>query len=413
MRILEINKFYFPKGGADKHFLDVCELLQTHGHQVAVFAMQHEKNLPNPWAKYFVSKVGYTQEYSAWQKIKGTMRMFYSWEAHKKINALLDQFQPDVVHVHNIYHQLDPTILFAIKKRGIPIVLSVHDYKVINPNHSLYLQGRKYARCKNGKYYQCLLDKAVKNSYAKSFVAMLEAYWHAAWGTYRKNVDLFLAPSEFVKNTLIEWGIVEDKIVVIPHFVNMQNSFSHPLREETERGVGEMKEKYALYAGRISQEKGLVKLLEMFAANENMTLYLAGDCENGFVIPKIKNIKHLGFLNQKQLTRYIQNAAVVVSPSRLPETFGLIALEAIVGGTPFVGFETGAYGEIVTNGQNGFLVKTDAQMSQMLQKILMAEVVFEPLLLQKRAQESFGQAQFLAKLENVLERLQKNGLSKA
>ena len=104
--------------------------------------------------------------------------MFFSLEASRKINALLDEFEPDIVHVHNLYHQMSPAILFEIKKRGIPIVMTVHDFKLINPNHSLRLKGKAYRRCANKKYYQCFLDKCVKNSYALSLLAALEMYWH-------------------------------------------------------------------------------------------------------------------------------------------------------------------------------------------------------------------------------------------
>ena len=119
MKILEINKFNYQKRGAEKHYLDVIELLKSKGHEVAIFSMEHEKNLPSAWQKYFVSKVGYTSEFSLLEKIKGSLRMFYSFEAKKKINGLLDEFKPDIVHVHNIYHQLSPSVLSVLKKHKI------------------------------------------------------------------------------------------------------------------------------------------------------------------------------------------------------------------------------------------------------------------------------------------------------
>jgi UDP-N-acetylglucosamine:LPS N-acetylglucosamine transferase len=123
MKILEINKYYFVKGGAEKHFFDVIDLLKSAGNEVAVFSMAHNKNRQSEWNKYFVSEVGYTSEYSFGKKLKGIFRMFYSWEARKKINKVLDEFKPEIVHIHNIYHQLSPAILFEIKKRNIPITL--------------------------------------------------------------------------------------------------------------------------------------------------------------------------------------------------------------------------------------------------------------------------------------------------
>lgn len=398
MRILEINKFNYRKRGADKHFLDVVELLENQGHEVAIFSMHSRNNMPSKWNQYFLSTVGYTSEYSLMEKIKGTFRMFYSFEAKRKINEILDEFKPDVVHIHNIYHQLSPCILFEIKKRKIPIVMTVHDYKLINPNHDLFLNGRPYDRCKNGKYYQCFLDKCVKNSYAKSFLAMLEMYWHAILGTYRKNIDVFIAPSLFVKNTLIEWGIPAEKIIVISHFIPSASDVS--ILPDTE-----VVEKYALYAGSISKEKGLCGLIKIFQNISGINLYLAGAIENDFVIPQSKNIKHLGYLSQSELKKYIDGASVIVSGSRLPETFGLVALEAITQGKPFAGFKVGAFSEIIEDGKNGFLVLKSADFQERIKSIVDGKVNFDSKFIKNSAQDRFSQSKFEAALMNVFRNL--------
>ncbi len=128
--------------------------------------------------------------------------MFYSFEAKRKINAILDEFKPDIVHIHNIYHQISPAILFEIKKRGIPVVMTVHDYKLINPNHSLYLDGKPYQRCANGKYYQCFFDKCVKNSYAKSFLASLKCIGTAGLELMGKTLIFISRPASLLKPLL-------------------------------------------------------------------------------------------------------------------------------------------------------------------------------------------------------------------
>ena len=407
MKILEINKFNFAKGGADKHFLDIIRLLEKNGHKVAVFSMEHEKNLPSPWKKYFVSKVGYTSEYSLWEKIKGAARMFYSFETKRKINGLLDEFQPDIVHIHNIYHQLSPAILFEIKKRNIPIVMTVHDFKIICPNHSLYHNGKIYDRCKNGKYYQCLLDKCVKNSYAKSFLAMAEMYWHnCLLKTYKKNVDLYIAPSRFAKNVLEEWGIAPEEIKVLPHFIADNNNtvFQYTVLEKSNKDERENKRKkyrrkkygdysgnYALYIGRISKNKGVDILINIFKNLKSVKLYLCGEIEDGIDLEKSENIKYLGFLNQAEIQDYLEKARFVVSGSKLPETFGLIALEAIAQGKPFIGFKSGAYGEIIKGGVNGFLAKDEKEMEKIIKKIIRGKIVFNSREIKKTAFRKYNQ----------------------
>lgn len=420
MRILEINKFHFDKGGADKHFLDVAELLKSKKHKVAVFSMEHPKNRKSAWQKYFISTVGYTSEYSFWQKIKGAFRMFYSFKAKRKINKLLDDFQPDIVHIHNIYHQLSPAILFEIKKRNIPIIMTVHDFKIICPNHSLYHNGKVYDRCKNGKHYQCFLDKCVKNSYSKSFLAMLEMYWHnSLLKTYEKNIDLYIAPSQFVKNILEEWGIAGEKIKILPHFiVNNNTVFQHTgvrQRQDSQDNNDDNKyvnhlEKYALYFGRISKSKGVDILLNVFENLRNTKIYMAGEIEDDINLENFKNIKYLGFLNQSQLRLYIEGAEFIVSGSKLPETFGLIALEAISRGKPFVGFRSGAYKEIINNGVNGFLAEDEKEIRKIIQKIIKKEFIFDNYKIKKSARQKYGQDEYYKNLIEVFKKVINSGI---
>ncbi|MDD3607519.1 MAG: glycosyltransferase [Candidatus Moranbacteria bacterium] len=399
MRILQINKFLYPRGGADKHFLDVVELLQERGHRVAVFSMKHQKNFESRWQKYFLSYVGYNREDSNfWEKIKGVGRMFYSFEANKKINQLLDDFDPEIVHIHNIYHQLSPCILFEIKKRNIPVVMTVHDYKLVNPNHSLFLNGKFYNRCREGKFYQCFLDKCVKDSYLKSLLATLESYWHKWLGTYEKNIDLYVAPSVFVRKILIERGINPGKIIVMAHF-SENNKIS--------AGNKKPKARHALYFGRISKEKGVDMLIDIF--NElKIPLYLVGAIEGNFEMRKSKFIKHLGFMEQAELKKEIAAADLVVSGSRLPETFGLVALEALSLGRPFVGFNSGAFSQIVENEKEGFICKDRQEFTESVKRIWEDEELRQ--YMSKKAIEKAGKFtknEYAVKLEGIFKSLRR------
>lgn len=379
--------------------MDVVELLQERGHRVAVFSMKHQKNFESRWQKYFLSYVGYNREDSNfWEKIKGVGRMFYSFEANKKINQLLDDFDPEIVHIHNIYHQLSPCILFEIKKRNIPVVMTVHDYKLVNPNHSLFLNGKFYNRCREGKFYQCFLDKCVKDSYLKSLLATLESYWHKWLGTYEKNVDLYVAPSVFARKILIERGINPGKIIVMAHF-----SEDNKISAENKKP----KTRYALYFGRISKEKGIDVLIDIF--NElKVPLYLVGAVEGNFEIQKSKFIEHLGFLEQEELKKKIAAADLVVSGSQLPETFGLAALEALSLGKPFVGFDSGAFGEIVENEKEGFICKDRREFSKSIKKIWEDEELRQ--YMSKKAIEKAGKFtknEYAVKLEGIFKSLRR------
>ncbi len=350
MRILEINKFNHVRGGADRHFADLTQLLRENGNEVAVFAMSHPKNMHSDFSRYFVSRVDYENR-SFFSKLKGALRIFWSFEAKRKIARLLNEFKPDVVHIHNIYHQISPSILPEIKKRGIPIVMTVHDWKLICPNYLLSCEQPYCQKCVRGKYWHCVAEKCVKNSYLKSLICVLELYLHRWLKVYEKNIDLYIAPSEFVKNILIEAGFPEEKIRVLPHFVQPLG-VRHLQNKETGN--------YALCPGRISKEKNTDELIEIFKSMP-IQLVLAGNKDKNFEIANHPNIKYVGFKNSVELERLIRSSLFVVSASRLPETFGLVALEAIKNEKPFVGYDTGAFGEIVENNVNGYLAKNQKE----------------------------------------------------
>ncbi|MFA6284938.1 MAG: glycosyltransferase [Parcubacteria group bacterium] len=346
MKILEINKFNHIRGGADKHFIDLARLFESNGDEVGVFAMSHPENLHSDFSKYFVSRVDF-ENGSLFNKMKGAFRVFWSFEATRKIAKLLDEFQPDVIHIHNIYHQISPSILLEIKKRRIPIVMTVHDWKLICPNYLLNCEEPYCKKCVAGKYWHCVSKKCVKNSYAKSLIAVLGLYFHRWLKIYEKNVDLYIAPSRFVKNILVQAGFPEKKIKVLAHFASVQDS---------QNGKDANGENYALYFGRISKEKNVDELIEIFKSLP-IKLVLAGNREAGFEIPRHPNIKYAGFKNSVELAKLIKNSSFVVSASKLAETFGLVALEAISAEKPFVGYDVGGYGEMIENGANGYLVK--------------------------------------------------------
>jgi len=344
MKILEINKFNHIRGGADKHFTDLTRLLQENGNEAAIFAMEHPENLRSEWSKYFVSRVDY-EDGNVLNNIKGMLRIFWSLKAKRRISKLLDEFKPDIAHIHNIYHQISPSILPEIKKRGIPVVMTVHDWKLICPNYLLNCEKPHCQKCMKRNYWHCLKNKCVKNSYFKSFICIVELYFHHWLNIYDKNIDLYIAPSQFVKNILMEADFPEQKIRVLPHFINRRGLTS----------IGQNGD-YALYFGRVSKEKKVDELVEIFE-NLPIRFILAGKKDGDFEIPGYPNIKYVGFKNPAELENLIRNSKFVVSASRLPETFGLAALEAIRQNKPFLGYETGAFGEIVENDVNGYLAK--------------------------------------------------------
>ncbi|HCJ45685.1 MAG: glycosyltransferase family 4 protein [Candidatus Moranbacteria bacterium] len=386
MKILEVNKYAYLRRGAERHFLDVIDLLRRNGHQVSVFSMDYKREGFERDAKYQVSYVGYNDNDSTLlQRLVGVGRLFWSFEARRKMKALLCDNAPDIVHLHNIYHQLSPSILGPIKSAGIPIMMTVHDYNLISPDKDAY-----YPEV-GKRYYKFLFMR--KYRFGKRLLLVLKKYWEEWMGFYEKDIDIYIVPSLYVKNVLMQAGIKETQIIVIPHFIAKQPG-------EISSLVTKGTKKYALYGGSISKEKGVDTLIRIFEVLR-IPLILAGECENNFTVPRSKYVTFLGKQTKEQMEVLMQDASCIVSGSILPETFGLLALEAGSFGKPFFGFLTGAFREIITDGENGYLASDEKMLQQYLQDFFEGKCTFSASMIQKQADDTFGEIAYLKHLEEV------------
>lgn len=364
MKILLANKYYYLKGGAERHLLDLENLLKENGHQTIPFAMQDENNLNTPYSKYFVSSINLEKSNLSLSGLKAAGRIIYSFEAKRKIENLIKQEKPDLAHIHNIYHQISPSILTSLKKAGIPTIMTVHDFKLMCPNYIFYTQGEVCERCKKYKYYNCVLHKCVKNSYLASKVNMLEMYLHKFLKIYKNNIDLYICPSQFVKDKLIEFGFNRDKIEVLPHFIAQPETNIVSINN-SEQYIDSSS--YILYFGRLSKEKGVKTLLEAMRLikNKDIKLKIAGSG------PKEKELKEyvsnnnlsnkiqfLGFLNSGKLDETIYNSLFTVMPSVFYETFGLSLLESYNHSKPVVAAKLGALPELIQENKTGLLFES-------------------------------------------------------
>jgi len=201
MRILLVNKFHYLRGGAERAYFDTARILEDHGHEVAVFSMHHPDNRETPWSRYFVETVDYSLQYSIFERFRLAKNMIWNSRAARNMEALLDEFQPDVVHLHNIYHQISPSIIPVIKRRGIPIVMTLHDYKLICPNYSMFVRGAVW----EGGSLACVRDRCVRDALLPSMVCGIERIVHRSLSVYEK-IELFLSPSQFLKEKFLSSG---------------------------------------------------------------------------------------------------------------------------------------------------------------------------------------------------------------
>jgi glycosyltransferase involved in cell wall biosynthesis len=314
--------------------------------------MADPNNQKSVWSRYFVSKVSF-EKVELRNILKIASRMYYSLEARKNISNLLDGFHPNIAHIHSIYHHISPSIIFELNKRNIPIVQTVHDYHLIAPNHTLFHNGRICEITKSNKYYNAIFHKCIKNSYFASLADTIEHYFHSYWNVI-DYINFFIAPSKFMRDKLIEYGLPSEKIYHLPNFIDCH---SYPLAKNS----GD----YILYFGRLSPEKGLKMLVNTMKLIPNIKLKIVG---SGSEEKKLKslvkksrysNIEFIGYRSGYKLIKLIKGCRFTILPSIYYENSPNVILEAFACGKPVVASRIGGIPELIKDKINGYLFEAD------------------------------------------------------
>ena len=354
MKILQVNKFNYPRGGADKYFLDLTEALKATGHEVAVFSMQHPNNLKSDWEKYFVSRLSFNENLNIFNRLRMIMRVIYSFEAKRKFKALINDFQPDIVHLHNIYHHISPSILDVCRQKKIKVVMHLHDYKLVCPNHTMFVKGKHCQKCRGHRYFNCVKNRCLKDSFFASALVALEMFiHHRVLKIYEKNISLFISPSKYLRDVCLDFSWPESKFRVI------YNSYSNKLKENTDLDNLSITEDYLLYFGRLGAEKGISTLIKALK-NNHENLKIVGEGEE---LEKLKlaakdlgrRVEFLGYKEGKELGALIKSAKAIVMPSIWPENMPLSLLEAMSLSKVVIASAVGGFPEIITDTKSGFL----------------------------------------------------------
>jgi len=355
MKILQIDKFYFVKGGVERYMFELTDILQSYEHEVIPFSMKHEQNLKTEYDDYFVENINFNIP-ALTQKIvnipKITSRLFYSFEAKRKLERLIEDTKPDIAHIHMIDHQISPSILHTLKKCKIPILQTVHHYKLVCPNYRLYIdqKGCICEKCLTGNYYHAVLEKCHKNSYSASLLVCLETYFHKMLKIYENNIDLFHVPSKFIGRKIAQAGISEKKIEHLFLTIKMED---FPFSPDFDN--------YFVSYGRLSNEKGFPVLLDAMKKIKNAQLIVIGDGPQRPELEKIKaendlaNVEFVGSKDRDELISIIAKSKFVVLPSQWYENSPLVIYESFALGKPVIGADIGGIPEFINPGEDGLL----------------------------------------------------------
>lgn len=330
MRILSIHNLYQIRGGEDESREAEEGLLREKGHQVDVYE-ENNKRVPN---------LG---------QIRVAFRTIWSVESYNTVRNLLRKGNYDLVHVQNFFPLISPSVYYAAKAEGVPVVQTIRNYRLLCPNAQFFRQGRVCEDCLGkfvpvpGVVHACYRDSRLTTAVVAAMLTV-----HRTLATWEKMVDVYITLTEFAGKKLIEGGLPSNKIVVKPNFV-----LSDP-------GPGLGGGGYALFVGRLSREKGLNTLLAAWELlPEKIPLKIIGDGPLAELVQeaalRIPEVEWLGRRPLPEVYELMGEAKFLIFPSEWYETFGRVAVEAFAKGTPTIAANIGAIGELVGSGRTGLL----------------------------------------------------------
>ncbi len=326
-------------------------LQEEAGHAVAPFAMQDERNEGTPWSEFFVSNLETKRAVIGIGAVRQFCRAAWSLEAARKFAQLCDAFRPDIIHVHNLYTHLSPSVLAVAKKRGIPVVMTVHDYALVSANYSLWNPRKSQSMSLDDiGVLATAKTRFVKGSCLATLVLEMILKMHHRLRLYDGAIAQYMMFSQFVKGVLVKSDFDEKKMTVMHAFV------SSPSLRRRGSGGG-----LVLFAGRLESYKGVHVLLEALRylpSTVQVKIAGVGPDEDRLktMVGRDRRVEFLGFVPGDALGAMMGQAAVVVVPSIWHEPYGLVALEAMSQGTPVIVAKSGGLPEIVGESGAGIVV---------------------------------------------------------
>jgi glycosyltransferase involved in cell wall biosynthesis len=328
MRILQVHNFYQQPGGEDRVVAAEQALLSRNGHEVFQYTVHNDavNNMP-------VVALG--------------IKTMWNGATYQNVRRLVAEKAIDIMHVHNTLPLISPSVYYAARAENLPVVQTLHNYRLQCPASTFYREDKICEVCLSKTIkYPAVLHSCYRGSRAASAAvcAMLAA--HRIAGTYRRRIHSYIALTEFARKKFCEGGLPVENITVKPNFL------------EYDPGAGRGQGGYALFAGRLTAEKGLTVLLDAWSACPGaMPLKIAGEGPLRLLVQKraaaLANVEYLGPCEHARLLTLLKDAAFLMIPSRWYEGMPMVLLESMACGTPVVGFAVGSLNDLIVNGENG------------------------------------------------------------
>jgi glycosyltransferase involved in cell wall biosynthesis len=354
MDILMVNASWYPSGGDWTYLESICKIYSSRGHNIIPFAMKDDRNQSTKYDNFFLENINYSdlnKNKTISNSIKVISRSIYSFEAKRKIEILISENHIDLVQLNNIHNIHTPSIISVLKKKKIPIVWRVLDYKLICPNRTFLSGDTICQKCFSNRYYQCVLNKCKKDSLSASIITAAESYFYNLF-PYKNDVDAFMFQNEFMKELFIQYGFDKNKCHVI------ENPYDCSLDIPQYEGND-----YILYFGRLSNEKGIMTLLDSMKKLQDIKLKIVG---NGPILEdalrfvecnRLENVEFLGAKYGEDLDSILKDALFTVVPSEWLEPSPYVVLQSYAHGKPVLANDIGGLTNLVKDGITGMLSK--------------------------------------------------------
>jgi glycosyltransferase involved in cell wall biosynthesis len=332
IRVLQVHAFYQRPGGEDVVLAAEHEVLARNGHYVAQYTVRND----------LVAQMS---------GIAAGVKTVWNADTGKQIRFQVAQHRPDVIHAHNIFPLISPALYYAAAQLGIPVVQTLHNYRLICPSATLFRNGAICEDCLYANPFHGVLHGCYRESRLASAAVASQILVHSALGTWRNRIDRYIALTEFSKAKFVESGVPAEKVTVKPNFL------------PSDPGEGEGNGGYALYVGRLSIEKGLFTLLKAWRnLRQPIPLKIAGD---GPLIGEVQKMSHempqvsvLGQRSKQEIIGLLQGASALIFPSEWYECLAMTVVEALACGTPVIASNLASLREAVTDGKNGAFFPT-------------------------------------------------------
>lgn len=348
MRVLMVHSFHHPRGGDTTYTRDLSTLLRSAGHEVIPLAMRHPDNEPSPWEARFPSWVEMRGAEGGLARARAALGLVWSPEAAQAASAMAQELRPDVAHVQHLHRHLTPSVLSALRRQGVPIVWTVHDYELICPSGLLFTQGRPCERCMGHRYHHAVLNRCKWDGALPSLAVAVEKWVHHLAGVWDL-VDRFLCPSLHLAQALVRFGVPAARVQHLPNFLD-----SDEVPTGTLPGDG------WLYAGRLAEEKGVHVALEAARRlpGHELTICGSGPMEAALraQAADLPWVRFLGQQPRQEVARLLRGVRAVVVPSLWPENYPYAVLEAQRASRAVVASDIGGIPEQIDHQRDGMLV---------------------------------------------------------